>query len=70
MYSTTYDLESGDFIGPDGRTYNAGTGAQATGTQGSGGTQDNGTQDSGTQGSEQGQGTSWQSLITGAVTDR
>ncbi|QTI68750.1 MCE family protein [Gordonia polyisoprenivorans] len=26
VYGTTYDPESGDFIGPDGRTYNAGTG--------------------------------------------
>ncbi|MGW5524932.1 MCE family protein [Gordonia sp. NPDC003950] len=65
VYGTTYDPESGDFIGPDGRTYNAGTGAQATGTQGSSGTQGSGTQDN-----EQGQGTSWESLITGAVTDR
>ncbi|MGP3706898.1 MCE family protein [Gordonia paraffinivorans] len=26
VYATTYDPESGDFIGPDGKTYNAGTG--------------------------------------------
>lgn len=35
VYATTYDPESGDFIGPDGKTYNAGTGSQ---TQGQGGT--------------------------------
>ncbi|MFT3716088.1 MAG: MCE family protein [Gordonia sp. (in: high G+C Gram-positive bacteria)] len=28
LYATTYDPESGDFIGPDGKTYNAGLGKQ------------------------------------------
>ncbi|HMS74230.1 MlaD family protein [Gordonia sp. (in: high G+C Gram-positive bacteria)] len=31
VYSTTYDPVSGDFIGPDGKTYNAGTGQQKPG---------------------------------------
>lgn len=44
VYATTYDPESGEFIGPDGRTYNSGTGKQS-----------------------QGQGDSWQSLITGPM---
>ncbi|ACY23119.1 virulence factor Mce family protein [Gordonia bronchialis DSM 43247] len=44
VYATTYDPVSGDFIGPDGKTYNAGTGTKS-----------------------QGQGGSWQSLITGTV---
>ncbi|MFT4124822.1 MAG: MlaD family protein [Gordonia sp. (in: high G+C Gram-positive bacteria)] len=44
VYGTTYDPSSGDFIGPDGRTYNAGTGTQ-----------------------DQGQHSTWQSLITTAV---
>lgn len=32
VYGTTYDPTSGDFIGPDGRTYNAGTGEQGRDT--------------------------------------
>ncbi|MET9199948.1 MlaD family protein [Gordonia sp. NPDC003585] len=31
VYATTYDPASGDFIGPDGKTYNAGTGNNAQG---------------------------------------
>ncbi|MGV9858922.1 MCE family protein [Gordonia sp. NPDC003425] len=31
VYGTTYDPESGDFIGPDGKTYNAGTGRNEQG---------------------------------------
>ncbi|MGW0038978.1 MCE family protein [Gordonia sp. NPDC003376] len=31
VYATTYDPVSGDFIGPDGKTYNAGTGEQDQG---------------------------------------
>ena len=29
VYGTTYDPDTGDFIGPDGKTYNAGTGRDA-----------------------------------------
>ncbi|MFT4043053.1 MAG: MlaD family protein [Gordonia sp. (in: high G+C Gram-positive bacteria)] len=31
VYGTTYDPETGDFIGPDGKTYNAGTGRDQQG---------------------------------------
>ncbi|MFW0785912.1 MlaD family protein [Gordonia sp. CPCC 206044] len=31
VYGTTYDPKSGDFIGPDGKTYNAGTGQNSQG---------------------------------------
>ncbi|ASR04735.1 MULTISPECIES: MCE family protein [Gordonia] len=31
VYATTYDPESGNFIGPDGKTYNAGTGREGQG---------------------------------------
>lgn len=31
VYATTYDPESGNFIGPDGKTYNAGTGSEGQG---------------------------------------
>ncbi|GAB93280.1 MCE family protein [Gordonia rhizosphera] len=31
VYATTYDPRSGDFIGPDGKTYNAGTGQDSQG---------------------------------------
>ncbi|MDL9936501.1 MlaD family protein [Gordonia sp. ABSL1-1] len=44
VYATTYDPVSGDFIGPDGKTYNAGSGSQS-----------------------QGQGQTWQSLISSTV---
>ncbi|MEE3853177.1 MlaD family protein [Gordonia sp. LSe1-13] len=31
VYATTYDPKTGDFIGPDGKTYNAGTGQDSQG---------------------------------------
>ncbi|MCF3941216.1 MCE family protein [Gordonia tangerina] len=31
VYATSYDPETGDFIGPDGKTYNAGTGQNSQG---------------------------------------
>jgi phospholipid/cholesterol/gamma-HCH transport system substrate-binding protein len=53
VYATTYDPVSGDYIGPDGKTYNAGTGTTGAGT--------------GTGGQPQEDNTQWQSLITGTV---
>jgi phospholipid/cholesterol/gamma-HCH transport system substrate-binding protein len=60
VYATTYDPVSGDYIGPDGKTYNAGTGTNGAGsdTNGAG---------TGTEGQPQEDKTQWQSLITGTV---
>jgi phospholipid/cholesterol/gamma-HCH transport system substrate-binding protein len=53
VYATTYDPISGDYIGPDGKTYNAGTGTNTAQT--------------GTGAQPQEDKTQWQSLITGTV---
>ena len=64
MYATTYDPVSGDYIGPDGKTYNAGTGSATT--QGNSGTS-GGTGTTGTGAQPQEDNSQWQSLITGTV---
>ncbi|PXW35440.1 UNVERIFIED_CONTAM: phospholipid/cholesterol/gamma-HCH transport system substrate-binding protein [Williamsia faeni] len=55
VYATSYDPVSGDYIGPDGKTYNAGT-AVSSGTSGTGGS-----------GEKRKDKSQWQSLITGTV---
>ncbi|GAA1479574.1 MlaD family protein [Gordonia sinesedis] len=66
VYATTYDPETGNFIGPDGKTYNAGTGTgqDATGSDGSGSTST--AQDASGRNSR-GHDSTWQSLITRTV---
>ncbi|ETD31038.1 MCE family protein [Williamsia sp. D3] len=64
VYATTYDPVSGDYIGPDGKTYNAGTGSATT--QGNSGTS-GGTGATGTGAQPQEDNSQWQSLITGTV---
>lgn len=68
VYATTYDPVSGDYIGPDGKTYNAGTGSEnaRTGSETSSGTSGGtGATSSGAQPQED--KSQWQSLITGTV---
>ncbi|ORM35156.1 MlaD family protein [Williamsia sp. 1135] len=66
VYATTYDPVSGDYIGPDGKTYNAGTGSATTsGTSGGAGAPRSGSADTGAQPQED--NSQWQSLITGTV---
>ncbi len=61
VYATTYDPVSGDYIGPDGKTYNAGTGsATSSGSSGGAGATSSGAQ-------TQEDKSQWQSLITGTV---
>lgn len=56
VYGTTYDPDTGDFIGPDGKTYNAGTGTDTRG-------QSNGQGHS----VDQGNRGTWQGLITSGM---